>query len=124
MFDLVTATWLNILRLDYELILPHLGKFNITVANEWSHLEYFNDEVLLDCQWPASDTQLVYFPELKWLPDDIEASATESYDKDVLIDFAKKFSQGKGRDIFNWFLLDGQCSTAKPLPVPPRYRIN
>ena len=123
MFHLVTATWLNILRLEYELILPNFGKFNYTISNDWSQLEFFNDELLLDCQWPAPNRQLVFFPELEWLPDDIEASATEPYGKDVLTDFAKRFRNGKERDVFNWFLIDGQCSTAKSLPVPPRYCI-
>ena len=120
MFDLLCG-WLSIVRLEYELILPNLGKLNLTIANEWSHLEYFNDEVLLDCQWPSPDTRFVFFPELEWLPDDIVDSAAESYNKNVLTDFAKRFRPGKGRDEFNWFLLDGQCSTAKPLPIPPRY---
>ena len=121
MLHLVAASWLNILRLEYELILPDIGKLNYTIANDWSQLEFFNDELLLDCHWPAPNTRLVFFPELECLPDDIEASATESYGKDVLTYFARRFTQGKQRDAFNWFLLDGQCSTAKSLPVPPRY---
>ena len=124
MFDLVTAIWLNVLTLEYELILPNYGKFNYTVKNDWHYLEFFNDEVLLDCQWPTSDTRNVYFPELKKLPDDIDRSATGSYKKDVFTEFASSFTKGSGSDIFDWFMLKGHCSTAKSLPDPPRYELH
>lgn len=120
MFDLVTATWLNVIRLEYELILPNYGRFNFTVKNDWHHLEFDNDEVLLDCQWPKSDTRNVYFPDLKELPDKVDGSATGPYKKDLFTEFAKSFTEGSGSDIFNWFMLEGHCSTAKSLPDPPR----
>ena len=105
-------TWatLSVLRMQYSIEFPEVGKLDYRLDNGTSYLTFSNGELLLDCEWPKSDFESYDIKRVDDLPKNIEAS----YDRPKsLIKFADKMNavswSGEREH-------KGRCKTAKLIP--------
>ena len=103
---------LTVLRMQYSIEFPEVGKLDYRLDNDTSYLTFSNGEILLDCEWPKSDFESYDIQRVDDLPRHIESSYSRSKSP-LLINFAERVnglsSSGERKH-------KGRCETAKLIP--------